>query len=70
MKKDTSKRWTREQAAERKALAALSDSAIDTSDAPELLAGRIAAGVRAAAIFAAGRRNAAAGDLAGVADAR
>ena len=37
MKKDTSKRLTREQLAELKSLAALPDSAIDTSDAPELL---------------------------------
>jgi hypothetical protein len=37
MKKETSRRLTREQLAELKALAALPDSAIDTSDAPELL---------------------------------
>jgi len=37
MKKEISKRLTREQQAELKALAALPDSAIDTSDAPELL---------------------------------
>jgi uncharacterized protein (DUF4415 family) len=37
MKKGTSKRLTRGQAAELKSLAALPDSAIDTSDAPELL---------------------------------
>ena len=37
MKKETSKRLTREQLAELKSLAALPDSAIDTSDAPELL---------------------------------
>src|ERR1700694_161997 len=37
MKKGTSKRLTREQLAELKSLAALPDSAIDTSDAPELL---------------------------------
>ena len=37
MKKETSKRLTREQRAELKSLAALPDSAIDTSDAPELL---------------------------------
>src|SRR5712671_5659387 len=37
MKKGTSKRLTREQIAELKSLAALSDDAIDTSDAPELL---------------------------------
>ena len=36
MKKETSKRLTREQLAELKSLAALPDSAIDTSDAPEL----------------------------------
>src|SRR5438067_13781107 len=34
MKKETSKRLTREQRAELKSLAALPDSAIDTSDAP------------------------------------
>jgi hypothetical protein len=37
MKKETSKRLTREQLAELKSLGALPDSAIDTSDAPELL---------------------------------
>ena len=37
MKKGTSKRLTREQLAELKSLAALPDSAIDTSDEPELL---------------------------------
>ena len=37
MKKATSKRLTRKQRAELKSLAALPDSAIDTSDAPELL---------------------------------
>jgi uncharacterized protein (DUF4415 family) len=37
MKKGTSKRLTREQLAELKALAALPDSAIDRSDAPEVL---------------------------------
>src|SRR5205085_1464074 len=37
MKKGTSKRLTRGQLAELKSLAALPDSAIDTSDAPELL---------------------------------
>ena len=37
MKKETSKRLTREQLAELKSLAALPDTAIDTSDAPELL---------------------------------
>ena len=37
MKKETSKRLTREQQAELKSLAALPDDAIDTSDAPELL---------------------------------
>ena len=37
MKKETSKRLTREQLAELKSLGTLSDSAIDTSDAPELL---------------------------------
>jgi uncharacterized protein (DUF4415 family) len=37
MKKETSKRLTREQLAELKSLAALPDSAIDTSGAPELL---------------------------------
>jgi uncharacterized protein (DUF4415 family)/uncharacterized DUF497 family protein len=37
MKKETSKRLTREQLAEPKSLAARPDSAIDTSDAPELL---------------------------------
>jgi uncharacterized protein (DUF4415 family) len=37
MKKGASKRLTREQLAELKSLAALPDSAIDTSDAPELL---------------------------------
>jgi uncharacterized protein (DUF4415 family) len=37
MKKETSKRLTREQLAELKSLAALPDNAIDTSDAPELL---------------------------------
>ena len=37
MKKETSKRLTREQRAELKSLAALRDDAIDTSDAPELL---------------------------------
>ena len=37
MKKETSRRLTREQLAELKSLAALPDSAIDTSDAPELL---------------------------------
>jgi uncharacterized protein (DUF4415 family) len=37
MKKDTSKRLTRRQSAELKALAALPDDAIDTSDVPELL---------------------------------
>jgi len=36
MKKETSKRLTREQLAELKALAALSDRAVDTSEAPEL----------------------------------
>jgi uncharacterized protein (DUF4415 family) len=36
MKKEVSKRLTREQQAELKSLAALPDSAIDTSDAPEL----------------------------------
>jgi len=37
MKKEISKRLTREQQAELKSLAALPDGAIDTSDAPELL---------------------------------
>jgi uncharacterized protein (DUF4415 family) len=37
MKKETSKRLTGEQLAELKSLAAVPDSAIDTSDAPELL---------------------------------
>lgn len=37
MKKKASKRLTREQLAELKALAAMADDAIDTSDAPELL---------------------------------
>ncbi len=37
MKKGTSKRMTPDQRAELKALAALPDRAIDTSDAPELL---------------------------------
>jgi uncharacterized protein (DUF4415 family) len=37
MKKEASKRLTRAQLAELKSLAALSDAAIDTSDAPELL---------------------------------
>jgi hypothetical protein len=37
MKKETSKRLTREQLAELKLLAALPDSAIDTSDAAEVL---------------------------------
>ena len=37
MKKANSKRLTREQLAELKSLAAVPDSAIDTSDAPELL---------------------------------
>ena len=37
MKKETSKRLAREQLTELKSLAALPDSAIDTSDAPELL---------------------------------
>jgi hypothetical protein len=37
MKKGTSRELTREQRAELKALADLSDDAIDTSDAPELL---------------------------------
>ena len=37
MKKETSKRLTRRQLAELKSLAALSESAIDTSDTPELL---------------------------------
>jgi uncharacterized protein (DUF4415 family) len=37
MKKGTSKRLTREQLAELNALAALPDSAIDRSDAPEVL---------------------------------
>ena len=37
MKKETSKRLTREQLAELKSLEALPDNAIDTSDAPELL---------------------------------
>ena len=37
MKRETSKRLTRGQLAELKALAALPDSAIDTSDAPEVL---------------------------------
>jgi len=37
MKKATSKRLTRTQVAELKSLAARSDDAIDTSDAPELL---------------------------------
>jgi len=37
MKKETSKRLTRGQLAELKSLAALSESAIDTSDTPELL---------------------------------
>jgi uncharacterized protein (DUF4415 family) len=37
MKKGTSKRLTREQLAELKALAALPDGAIDTSDAPEVI---------------------------------
>jgi uncharacterized protein (DUF4415 family) len=36
MKKEASKRLTREQLAELKALASLPDDAIDTSDAPEL----------------------------------
>jgi hypothetical protein len=36
MKKEASKRLTREQMAELKAVNALPDSAIDTSDAPEL----------------------------------
>jgi uncharacterized protein (DUF4415 family) len=37
MKKEISKRLTRGQLAELKSLASLPDSAIDTSDAPELL---------------------------------
>ena len=37
MKRETSKRLTREQLAELKSLAALPDNAIDTSDAPQLL---------------------------------
>jgi uncharacterized protein (DUF4415 family) len=37
MKKETSKRLTREQLAELTSLAGLPDNAIDTSDAPELL---------------------------------
>ena len=37
MKRETSKRLTRGQLAELKSLAALSESAIDTSDTPELL---------------------------------
>jgi uncharacterized protein (DUF4415 family) len=37
MKKGTSKRLTSRQTAELKSLAALSDEAIETSDAPELL---------------------------------
>ena len=37
MKKEASKRLTRSQLAELKSLAALPDTAIDTSDAPELL---------------------------------
>jgi uncharacterized protein (DUF4415 family) len=37
MKKETSKRLTRGQLAELKSLAALPESEIDTSDAPELL---------------------------------
>ena len=37
MKKETSKRLTREQLAELKSLGMLPDRAIDTSDAPELL---------------------------------
>ena len=37
MKEETSKRLTRQQLAELKSLAALPDSAIDTSGAPELL---------------------------------
>ena len=37
MKKETSKRLTREQLAELKSLAALRDGAIDTSDAAEIL---------------------------------
>ena len=37
MKKETSKRLTREQLAELKLLAALPDNAIDTSDAAEVL---------------------------------
>jgi uncharacterized protein (DUF4415 family) len=37
MKKEASKRLTREQLAELKSLGMLPDSAIDTSDAPELL---------------------------------
>jgi uncharacterized protein (DUF4415 family) len=36
MKKEASKRLTREQLAELKSLAALAEDAIDTSDAPEL----------------------------------
>jgi uncharacterized protein (DUF4415 family) len=36
MKKEASKRLTRKQTAELKALASLPDDAIDTSDAPEL----------------------------------
>ena len=37
MKKETSKRLTRQQRAELKSLAAIPDDAIDTSDTPELL---------------------------------
>jgi hypothetical protein len=37
MKKDISKRLTREQMAELKSLKAMPDSAIDTPDAPELI---------------------------------
>ena len=37
MKKEVSKRLTREQMAELKSLEAMPDSAIDTSDAPELI---------------------------------
>jgi hypothetical protein len=37
MKKDVSERLTREQMAELKSLEAMPDSAVDTSDAPELI---------------------------------
>jgi hypothetical protein len=37
MKKGSSKRLTRQQRAELKSLSALPDTAIDTSDAPELI---------------------------------